>query len=184
MSIYLRNFLRFIILIGIQVLLLNKIHLRWWASPPGFPSFVPYIYPLFILILPIATPVWFVLISGFVLGLSVDMFMNTPGVHGAATVFMAFCRILVLKTILPRKLYEYRGAAPSAQTMGWVPYLTYAAILLLLHHIVYFLLEMWNLSAPLHFIMKLFATLLTSIIFVALYSLLFSKSLHTQYRVD
>jgi rod shape-determining protein MreD len=182
MSIYLRNFLRFLLLVGIQVLLLNKLPLRWWANPEGFPSFVPFVYPLFLLLLPISTPIWFVLISGFVLGTTVDMFMNTPGVHAAACVFMAFCRIVVLKVILPRKLYEYRNLSPTVKTMGWAPFLTYAAVLLALHHTYYLLLQIWNLSAPLNFVLKLFASLVTSMLFVLLYALLFSKSIDTQYR--
>lgn len=184
MSIYLRNFLRFLFLVGIQVLLLNKLSLRWWTSPGGFPTFMPYIYPLFILLLPISTPIWFMLLSGFAIGLSVDMFMNTPGVHAAASVFMAFCRIAVLRTILPRKIYEYRNLAPTVKTMGWAPFLTYSAVLLLLHHVAYFLIEIWNLQAPMHFVIKLFASLVTSMIFIALYSLLFSKSIDTQYNAD
>ncbi|MBL7704970.1 MAG: hypothetical protein JNM21_05415 [Taibaiella sp.] len=182
MSIYLRNFLRYLFLVGIQVLLLNKLSLRWWANPSGFPSFVPFIYPLFIMLLPISTPIWFVLLSGFTVGLTVDMFMNTMGLHAAACVFMAFCRIAVLKTILPRKIYEYRSLAPSVKSMSWVPFLTYAAVLLLLHHLAYFLLEIWSLKAPLYFILKLFASLLTSLIFVILYALLFSRSIDTQYN--
>lgn len=183
MSIYLRNFLRFLLLIGIQVLLLNRLFLNWSGSS-GFPTFVPYIYPLAILLLPISTPIWFVLIASFAMGLSVDMFMNTPGMHAVASVFMAFCRILALRTILPRKIYEYRNLSPTVKTMGWAPFLTYAAVLLLLHHIVYFLVETWNLHAPLHFIIKLFASLVTSMIFIILYSLLFSKSIDTQYNAD
>lgn len=184
MSIYLRNFFRFLFLIGIQVLLLNKLGLRWWASPEGFPTFVPYIYPLFILLLPISTPVWFMLLSGFSLGLTMDMFMNTPGAHAAACVLMAYSRLAVLKFILPRKLYEFRNQSPSINTMGWAPFLTYCAVLLFVHDFFYLLLEMWTLTSPLRLILKLFATLSTSMLFVILYALLFSKSIDTQYRSE
>lgn len=182
MSIYLRNFLRYLLLVGVQTLLLNKLFLRWWANPAGFPTFVPYVYPLFILLLPISTPIWFVLSSGFVLGITIDMFMDSGGIHAAACVFMAFCRILVLKTILPRKLYEYRNLSPSVKTMNWVPFMTYAAILLFLHHCTFLLIQIWSLKAPLYFSLKLIASLVTSLMFVALYALLFSKSINIQYR--
>mgnify|MGYP003584255528 CR=1 FL=1 len=182
MSIYLRNFLRFLALIGIQVLLLNKLSLRWWTSPNGFPTFTPFVYPLFILLLPISTPVWFVMVSGFALGITVDMFMNTGGIHAAACVFMAFARMAVLKPILPRKIYEYKNLSPSVKTMNWTPFMTYSSILLFLHHIAYLLLDIWSLNAPLYLVIKLLASLVTSLLFVALYSLLFSNSINTQYK--
>src|SRR6478609_515542 len=104
MSIYLRNAFRFILLVLIQVLLLNKIFLIWWTAPGGIPPYVPYIYPLFILLLPFATPVWFLLIAGFAMGVTVDMFMDTGGMHAAACVLMAFLRTIVLESLLPKRL--------------------------------------------------------------------------------
>src|SRR6218665_3537297 len=112
MSIYLRNVIRFILLVLIQVLLLNKIPLRWWASPGAIPPYTPFIYPLFILLLPLSTPVWFMLLSGFALGITVDTFMDTGGMHAAACVLMAFMRTRVLTTLLPKRLSEYQNTAP------------------------------------------------------------------------
>ena len=88
MNVYLKNILRFCIIILLQVLILNKITLRWWSEPSGFPVFIPYVYPLFILLLPFETPVWALLIMGFILGTTVDSFMNTAGMHAFATVVL------------------------------------------------------------------------------------------------
>src|SRR5690606_30576224 len=96
MSDYLKNFFRFCIVVLIQVLILNKITLRWWSQPIGFPVFIPYIYPLFILLLPFETPVWLLLILGFTMGITMDMFMNTAGMHACATVLLAYLRTNVL----------------------------------------------------------------------------------------
>ncbi|HRP90331.1 MAG TPA: hypothetical protein PKX92_09835 [Edaphocola sp.] len=184
MSVYLRNFLRFLFLVGIQVLLLNTLSLHWFSGSESFPTFIPYIYPLFLLLLPIETPVWFMLVSGFILGLTVDVFMNTPGLNAAASLLMAYCRLPLLKFILPKKLYEYRNAAPSVATMNWTPFLIYAALLLFIHHIALMFLEVWSLKAPLYFIIKLVASLITSLIFVVLYALLFSKQINNSSRGD
>lgn len=184
MSVYLRNFLRFIFLVGIQVLLLNTLSLHWFSGSSSFPTFIPYIYPLFLLLLPIETPVWFMLVSGFVLGLTVDVFMNTPGLNAAASVLMAYSRLPILKFILPRKLYEYRNATPSVEVMNWTPFLTYVGVLLLIHHVALLLLEVWSLNAPLYFVIKLLASLVTSLLFVVLYALLFSKQINNASRID
>lgn len=176
MSIYLRNFIRFIILILIQVLLLNKLPLRWWSPP-----YTPYIYPLFILLLPISTPVWFVLLSGFFLGITMDSFMDTGGIHAMACVLMAFARVKVLSILLPKRLTEYKNSAPNIKTMGWSPFLTYASVLLLLHFSIFYLIEIWSFQSMGYLLLKILASLITSMVFVVLYALLFSKSINTNY---
>ena len=79
-----RNIIRFAILVLIQILLLNNIQISG--------HIVPYFYILFILLMPFETPGWMLLFAGFALGLSVDMFGQTLGMHTSATVFMAFLR--------------------------------------------------------------------------------------------
>ncbi len=181
MSIYLRNIIRFILLILIQVLLLNKIPLRWWSHPEGFPAYTPFIYPLFLLLLPLSAPVSFLLLSGFVLGFTIDTFMNTGGIHAFACVFMAFVRTQVLTALMPKRLSEYANSAPNFKSMGRTPFLTYAAILLFIHHVVYYLLEIWSLSSLGYTFIKIGVTLVTSMLFVLLYALLFSNSINKAY---
>lgn len=180
MSIYLRNITRFILLILIQTLLLNKIPLRWWAAP-GIPPYTPFVYPLFLLLLPISTPVWFMLISGFFLGLTMDAFMDTGGVHAAACVLTAASRKWALSLLLPKRLSEYKSVAPNVKNMGWSPFLAFAAILLLIHHTAYYLLEIWSLASPGYLLLKVSMSLVTSMVFVVIYALLFSKSINTNY---
>lgn len=174
MSIQLRNFLRFWLLIAVQVLL-NKITLRWWSEPAGFPVFIPLIYPLFILLLPFETPVWMLLIIGFITGLTVDSLMNTGGMHAAAALMIAYLRTNALSALLPRPLNEYPGQGPSVKNLGWVPFLTYAGFLILIHHAVYFSIEMWSLSNVLLLLLKIVASAVTSMLFVIGYLLLFTK---------
>lgn len=88
-----RNIFRFIVLVLIQVLILNNIEFSGYINP--------FLYVLFILLLPFETPAWLLLVSGFALGLTVDLFMNTPGLHAAATVLTAFVRPFVLRILLP-----------------------------------------------------------------------------------
>ena len=174
MSIQLRNFLRFWLIIAVQVLL-NKITLRWWSEPAGFPVFIPLIYPLFILLLPFETPVWLLLIIGLITGLTVDSLMNTGGMHAAATVLMAYLRTNALSALLPRPLNEYPGQGPGVRNLGWVPFLTYGGFLILIHHAVYFSIEMWSLSNVLLLLLKIGASALTSLLFVIAYLLLFTR---------
>ncbi len=175
MNVYLKNILRFCVIILLQVLILNKITLRWWNEPSGFPIFIPYVYPLFILLLPFETPVWALLIMGFFLGITVDTFMNTAGMHACATILIAYLRTNVLSALLPRNLSEYANQHPSIKSMGWMPFLVYSGFLIILHHSVFFTIELWNLSNFGMLLLKIAASAITSMLFVIVYLLLFTR---------
>ncbi|MFZ4059415.1 MAG: rod shape-determining protein MreD, partial [Ferruginibacter sp.] len=75
-NVYFRNISRFFLLILLQVLVFNNMHLNGYINP--------YVYVLFILLLPFETPQWLLLISAFLLGFGVDLFSDTMGMHTAA----------------------------------------------------------------------------------------------------
>lgn len=175
MNVYIKNILRFCIIVLLQVLILNKITLRWWSDPGGFPVFIPFIYPLFLLLMPFEAPVWLLLIVGFILGTTVDSFSNTAGMHACATVLIAYLRTNVLSALLPRNLSEYEGLQPSIKNMGWMPFLVYSGFLLILHHLLFFSVELWNLSNLGHLLLKTMASAATSMLFIIVYLLLFTR---------
>lgn len=175
MSIYLRNFLRFCLLVLLQVLLLNKIPLRWWSQPSGFPVFIPLVYPLFILLLPFETPVVLLMLLAFAMGLTIDTFSNTAGMHAAACVLMAYLRTNVLNALLPKHLSEYPNQSPGVKNMGWMPFLTYALFLVLVHHVFFFTVELWSLSKVGYLLIKILASSLTTMLFILVYLLLFTR---------
>ncbi len=168
-------FFRFCIIVLIQTQILDKIMLQWWTQPSGFPVFVPYLYPLIILLLPLQTPVWLLLILGFFTGLTVDVFNNTAGMHAFATVLFAYLRTNVLNALLPKNLSEYGSQSPGVKNMGWIPFLTYSAFLILIHHIAFFTLEMWSFQNIGYLLLKVLASAATSMLFVVCYLLLFTK---------
>jgi len=127
----------FILLILFQGLILNNIELGGYI--------VPFLYVLFILGLPFETPNWMVLIFGFILGIAIDSFSSTLGMHTSAAVFMAFCRAYLLKIVEPRGGYEF-NTKPTVQSMGIMWYLLYASILVFLHHIFLFYVESFKFT--------------------------------------
>ncbi len=180
MNLYVKNFLKFALIVLLQVLILNKIVLRWWPEPSGFPLFIPYIYPLYILLLPFETPVWALVIIGFILGITVDSFENTAGIHAFATVFIAYLRTNVLNALMPRNLSDYANQSPSIKNMGWMPFLVYSSFLILLHHILFFSIELWSFSNIGYLFLKILASALTSMLFIIVYLLLFTKQSSTR----
>ncbi|MDP4267135.1 MAG: rod shape-determining protein MreD, partial [Bacteroidota bacterium] len=97
-NIVFKNISRFVLLIFIQILILNNIELSGFINP--------YIYVLFIILLPFDIPRWSLLVIGFITGITVDMFSNTLGMHTTATVFMAFCRPFILNMLINKEEIE------------------------------------------------------------------------------
>jgi hypothetical protein len=125
-----------ILLIALQLFLFNNIQLSGYINP--------YVYILFILLLPLEIPGWLLLLLGFLTGLSVDTFMNTHGTHSSATLFMAFLRPYVLNFITQRDDIEKKGS-PTMKNNGFNWFFRYALILVLAHHLTLFLIENFSL---------------------------------------
>ena len=154
-----RNIARFIILIIVQILVFNSIQFSGYMNP--------YIYILFILLLPFETPKWLLLTSAFILGFVMDIFSNTLGMHTAATIFMAFLRPYILNLISPRDGYE-SGTFPRISYYGTVWFTRYALILIFAHHFVLFYIEIFRFG---NFFSTLFRVILStalSLIFIVL----------------
>ena len=132
---YLKNTGRFIFLVIFQVLILNHIQLSGYINP--------YFYVYFILLLPFATPKWLLLVSAFFLGLTIDIFSNTPGINAAASVMMAFARPFVISAISTGTEYEV-GERPSLKNQDMKWFLYYCVILILIHHFTLFFLEVFR----------------------------------------
>ena len=132
-----RNIIRFFVLVLVQVLIVKNIELGRFVNP--------FVYVLFILVLPFETPKWLLLVAGFFLGITIDMFYDTSGMHAAACVLMAYIRPGVLKLFSPRDGYEF-GTQPSVQYLGIPWFLSYAGILVLIHHLVLFYIEIFRFS--------------------------------------
>lgn len=147
------NILRFIILIPLQVLVLDNINLGGYVNP--------YLYVLFILMLPIEISGWALLFFSFLIGLGVDMFSGTPGMHAAASTFIAFLRPLIIRSIGVSRDIE-PGLEPSIRTMGFTWFFTYALIMVFIHHFTLFLIEVFRISGLWSvFLRTLYSTLFT-----------------------
>jgi len=131
MILFLQNIVRFVLLISIQVFVLNNIQFMGYINP--------YIYVLFILMLPVRFPRWVSLLLGFALGLIIDSFQNTPGMHASATVLVAFLRNAVIKLFV--SIEEGANPEPSFYSFGIGAFVKYVVSLILLHHTMLFLVE-------------------------------------------
>jgi len=170
MSDLVKNIFRFGLFILIQWFVLFKI-------PPLHRFIVPYIYYLFILWLPFSIPRFWLLVIGFLTGLSLDYFTQTPGLHAAACVLIAYIRPFMINMLLPKDTSEFNYREPSPRTMGWTPYAVYVLVLTLFHHGYMLFLEWLSFGSILTFFVKLVATTGISFLLIFMTELLFPRKM-------
>ena len=127
------------------------------------------------IILPFETPSLLILGIGLVLGLAMDMFANPPGIHAAACVFTAFARHYILKLMSPREGYDI-SLKPTVAYMGFSWFATYAGLMLLVHHIAFFFLEMFKFTDGFSTLLRALASAVVTFVFVYLFQFLFYRS--------
>jgi len=163
----LRNIFHFALLVLLQALVINNINLGSYLIP------LPYV--MFILMLPFETPILAVLFSSLMLGLILDSFNDTQGIHAAACTLTGFSRIYVLNLFAPREGYD-AVLKPTVAHMGLAWFASYTLILIFIHHFSFFFLEIFKFT---EFFSTLFRTLLSTLTtfgFIYLFQFLFYRN--------
>lgn len=157
------NTIRWVLLIFVQLFLLRTMVFYNLSTP--------FLYVLFILILPFGIPNILLYVLAFLTGLALDGFYDTPGVHASACIALAFVRILFISVSLNRD--DIDEPEPSLGNMGFKWFSLYAVICIFAHHMVLFFLEAFKLSGftytlgrtMLSVVFTLFTVLLVEFIF-------------------
>jgi len=166
MNSYGKDILRFFVLIAVQVLLLDNVHIGGYINP--------CLYVFFILLLPFETPGWLLLVSAFFLGLSIDSFTNSTGLHTAATVFMAFLRPQVIRITGAPADYE-GNLRPGIADMGFRWFLIYSLILILAHQFVLALLDAFRIAEAGMILLRMLLSSLATLSLVLITEYLFMR---------
>jgi hypothetical protein len=150
--------LMFIGLILTQVLIFNHIQFSGFVNP--------YIYVLFILLLPISSPRYVVLLLAFLLGIAVDIFSNSLGIHSFATVFAAYLRPIVIRVISNRE--EDRNDYPGLAQNKFRWFFGYITIMVVIHHLVLFYVEVFTFTNFFETLVRVLLSSVFSIIVIVL----------------
>ena len=143
----------------VQVLFLNNICLFGWATP--------FVYVYLILTLDKDIDRNALMAIAFLLGFTVDIFSNTPGVNAGASVLVAFLRPGLLQLFSPRG--EYENFEPGIYTLGFGAFVRYAVVMVLFHHMMLFALETFSLEHLGFLLLRvLWSTLLTMMMVIAI----------------
>lgn len=129
-----RRLVLFLVLFLVQVLVFNHIHL--------FGCVTPLLYIYMVIPLPRNYPRWAALLWGFLLGLGVDIFSNTPGVASASLTATALLQPYILELFLNRD--SDSDLIPSIRSLGPLRYGIFSLILSMTYSILFFTLETFN----------------------------------------
>lgn len=150
-----KQLIRYIVIMLLQVLLFNQLQL-WGACHP-------YIYVLCLLMMPITLSHSASMLIGAIVGLIMDVFCNSLGVHMAACIFLMFIRPYLIGLIVNDK--DRLNEQISLRAIGMEALIKYVVILVLIHHLTVFMLAAWSWQ---HFGFVLLETFVSSFITISI----------------
>ena len=160
----------FVALILLQVLLLNQISIFGVGTP------ILYIY--FLIKLPMGRNRFYVIVSGFLMGFIIDIFLNTPGMNAAATTIVAALRKPLMDLFFSRD--EFEDFVPGIyRTSG--AFVRFAGTMVLLHQTLLFFIESFTFFNLENTLIRIGASsLITFALILAIDSLMYKKAVSEQ----
>ena len=158
------NLFRLVLLLLAQILIFSNIN---------FSSFInPYIFPLFILLLPFETPRWLLMLLGVASGLLLDFFLGSVGMHAAACLLIAYLRPFLINVITPKGA-EFE-ISPNIYAQGITWFVVYLGISMFVYLTFYFLVEAATFLNFFLLFIKILLSVFVSVIFMLIFLFLFS----------
>lgn len=161
------NILRFILILLFQVLVCKGINL----NQGSFQYFHVLFYPIAILLLPADMPKPYVLLSAFVLGIMVDIFYDSLGVHASASVFLAYARSYILRILEPRGGYSVKTMGLGNMEFSW--FISYVSISMVIFLAVYFSMDAFSFVYFGRIVLNTLFSFILSVSLILIYQVIF-----------
>lgn len=165
------NLLRALVFIALQVIVFMSIKISFGS----FDYIHIIVYPIVIILFPINTPRSLLILLSFMIGMSVDMFYDSIGVHASACVFIAYIRNYVLKYLEPHGGYSIE-ISPSSHNLGFQWFLPYACFMLFVFMLFYFSVDAFSFVFIFEILMNTIASFIFSIVFILLHQFIFNTT--------
>ena len=164
-NIYLSNTIRFVGLLLLQVLVLNKLNL--------FGYITPMVYIVWIFLFPFRKNLTPLLLLSFILGLTIDYFSNSGGINASAALFIAFIRLPILKLTLRKSDFDHQLF--NLRNISFGKSFLFISTLTIIHHFIVFTLVYFSFSNILAIITSTIYTSITTIILSILGIIIFTN---------
>ena len=146
----------FVLFVSTQVLIMDNIHL--------FRLVTPFLYLYIIIKIPVNVSRSPVIAISFLLGITIDMFYNTLGMHAAACSLAGMIRNPLMNTFSEKKITE--NETPSYRTLGVGAFMKYVIALVVAHHVTLYLIESISLFDPVFLLFRIFANVIVTVLFI------------------
>ncbi|MFK5855850.1 MAG: rod shape-determining protein MreD [Bacteroidota bacterium] len=165
-NLLIKNIIRFILLILVQVLVFNNMNLGGYLHPS--------IYVLFLLLLPVNINRSLLLILAFFTGLTIDYFTGTIGLNAAASVFLAYLRPGTIRLFFRNQEFG-SDKEPKLSIVGVFGFFKYTLVLVFMHQLLLFYLEVLSFNHFFFTLNKVFQSTLLSTFVIIIILLFFTK---------
>jgi len=162
-STILLNIFRFVLLILTQVLIFNNLNFMGFINP--------MVYVIFFYWYPIKANRALFMIIAFLLGFIIDIFSDTMALNALASLTIAYSRPVLMRFCFGVN-YEFQNFSFKNTTN--IQRVTLLALMVLIHHLIFFSLEILSIDHILLILKKVFATGIVTLILCTLFSSLFS----------
>jgi hypothetical protein len=157
------------------VLILGLIQVFFLKNLALFGLAFGFLYVLGILILPTSIQTIPLMVIAFLLGLTVDVFYETIGMHAASATLLAFLRPAWLKVTSPSGGYE-ETEEPSLFELGPGRFISYSFPLIMVYSLVFFMADQWGTGGFFGVITKsILSSIFTTFLVILVQLLLFKR---------
>lgn len=159
-----KNAIRFFLLLLMQVIVFNNINLYGYIQP--------YPYLLFVILYPVNSGKYGLLLWSFLLGISMDMFDNSGGIHAASCLILAYFRHNIFKIAFGLS-YEYQTI--KIPVVSLKEQIIFVGICVFIHHLVLFVLEALSFN--------LFGYAMLKTLFSGIFTIIFSVLIINLFKI-
>ncbi len=165
------NLLRLVVLLLVQVLIISNIRFSIFVNP--------YVFPLFILLLPFQTPRWALMLIGMAAGLLLDFFLGSTGMHAAACLFIGYARPFLINIITPKGTEFEISPNLFAQGITW--FSIYISVTMFIYLSFYFVVEAATFYNFFWLLLKIITSTVISVLFILILLYFFSARKKRRY---
>jgi hypothetical protein len=140
-----KHSIRFFALVIIQTMILNQVEIGLGVQI--------MVYPLYIILLPFELSTISLMLIAFLMGIIIDSISNTYGLHASSLVLLAFLRPQLLSIFAPRDGYDPLKEG-NVYEMGRRWFFSVFVMMLVIHHLWFFLMEVFRIDQMLYVFQK------------------------------
>ena len=166
MSKPLNNIILFFLLLFLQVFVLNNILLFNYINP--------YLYIAFVFLYPLKENRAPFLFYSFLLGISVDFFSDSGGIHAFSILFIAYIRLFFVRLYFRKVVADYPFFQLKSESFGKI--FNYVVTLTVIHHFIYFSFANFSFQNYTNVLLNTFFSSIFTLVLYFLGTYIFTKS--------